>query len=71
MNSLNNTNILAKSMNGLNVITADEINTNNFNATTLSTTNISTTNLTATGSVSFPNNSINDAIFEERLTLSI
>ena len=69
MNSLNNTNILAKSMNGLNVITADEINTNNFNATTLSTTNISTTNLTATGSVSFPNNSINDSALSSNVPL--
>jgi len=55
MNSLNNANILSKSMNGLNVITADEINTNNFNAVTLTTTNLSTNTLTTTAGITASN----------------
>lgn len=59
MNGLNNSNILSKSMNGLNVITADEINTNSFSATNLTATNLTTNTL----------NTINNAtIFGELIT---
>ena len=59
INSLNNQ-TMAKSMNGLNIINADQINTNNFNATTLTSTNLTTNNLTATGTITLPAGSIDD-----------
>lgn len=68
-NSTLNNQTMAKSMNGLNIINADQIFTNSFSATTLSSTNLSTANLTATGSVSFPTSSIIDSYLSSNVVL--
>ncbi len=64
MSSLTNVNILSKSMNGLNVVNADEVITDNF-----TTNDINTQDITVSGSVSLPNNSILDSYLSNNVPL--
>lgn len=53
---------MSKSMNGLNVVNADEITTDNFSATSLSATN-----LTVSGAITLPLASINDSALSSNI----
>lgn len=64
MSSLTNVNVQSKTMNGLNIIDADEISTGSF-----STTNLYSENLNVTGTVSLPAASILDAYLSNNVAL--